>query len=152
MPDAIDRQLLKALQVNNRRTISDLCETIGLTPQTCHRRLKRLRESGLIEREGALIDPVHGARPLTVFMEFSLERTGTASRLAFEQKMRALDEITMLWAVAGKSDFHAVGQFRDLDHYYEFANGKIISDDTVRHRDTTFAINRLKFDIVVPFA
>ena len=45
-----------------------------------------------------------------------------------------------------------MGQFKDLDHYYEFANSKIISDDTVRHRDTTLAMNRLKFDIVVPFA
>lgn len=149
--DTIDRRLLAALQTDNRQTIADLCDAIGLTPQTCHRRLKRLRESGLILREAAIIDPRHGARPLTVLIGFSLERLNEASRRSFEQKIKCLKEISMCWAVAGSSDFLAVGQFKDMQHYYDFSNEHVVDDASIKQQNTTFAIRLLKFDLEVEF-
>jgi Lrp/AsnC family leucine-responsive transcriptional regulator len=47
--DAFDRKLLALVQENARLTADQLGERVGLSASACHRRLKRLRDSGVIE-------------------------------------------------------------------------------------------------------
>lgn len=149
--DGIDRRLMAALQRDNRTPISDLCSEIGLTAPTCHRRLKRLRTSGVISKETALVDPALGTRPLTVLIELSLERLNDANRRRIERKFAQLKEISLCWAVAGDADFFAVGQFRDMSHYYAFANSELVEDEDIKRHRTMFGIQRLKCDLEVEF-
>ncbi|MDQ8003115.1 MAG: Lrp/AsnC family transcriptional regulator, partial [Pseudomonadota bacterium] len=53
--DAIDWRLLDALQHDASRTNQQLALDTHLSPATCLRRVQRLRQAGLIEREVALL-------------------------------------------------------------------------------------------------
>lgn len=53
--DDFDRKILALLQENARLTADQLGERVGLSASACHRRLKRLRESGVIEAEIAVV-------------------------------------------------------------------------------------------------
>ena len=53
--DAIDLQLLERLQLDASLSNQALAELVHVSPPTCLRRVKRLREAGLIEREIAVL-------------------------------------------------------------------------------------------------
>ena len=145
--DVIDSRLIAALQKDNRVSVTELCDTIGLTPATCHRRLKRLRESGIIIKEAALVDPRLTARPLTVIMEITLAQ----NRTSFEKKLSGLREISMCWAVSGPVDFVAVGQFRDINHYREFMLAELIDDENIKRQNSVIVVDRLRFNLELEF-
>lgn len=150
--DPIDGRLIAELQKSNRTGVAELCDTIGLTPATCHRRLKRLRESGLIEREVALVNPRRSARPLTVVIEIALDQLGGARRIAFEKKLATQKEFSMVWAVSGESDFIAIGHFRDIEHYRQFMLSELIDNELVKRQKSSLAVDRLRFDLALEFA
>lgn len=150
--DLVDARLLVELQKNNRASVGHLCDTVGLTPATCHRRLKRLRESGLIQGEVALVDPRQTARPLTVVIELSLDQLGGQRRIAFERKLAAQAEFSMVWAVSGEADFVCIGHFRDVEHYRDFMLRELIGNELVRRQTTLVGIERLRFDLTLEFA
>jgi len=145
--DIIDSRLIGELQKDNRISVAELCTKIGLTPATCHRRLKRLRESGIIIRETALVDPQLSARPLTVIIEITLAQ----NRVAFENKLSKLKEISMCWAVSGPVDFVAVGQFRDIDHYRSFMVAELIDDENVKRQTSAIVVDRIRFNLELEF-
>ena len=55
--DATDIKLLEALQHDASLNNQALAEQVYVSPPTCLRRVKRLWEAGLIEREIALLSP-----------------------------------------------------------------------------------------------
>jgi Lrp/AsnC family leucine-responsive transcriptional regulator len=145
--DIIDSRLIAELQKDNRTSVVDLCDRIGLTPATCHRRLKRLRESGIILREAALVDPRLSARPLTVIMEITLAQ----NRVAFEKRLLLLKEISMCWAVSGPADFIAVGNFRDISHYRAFLVSELIDNEYVKQQKSAVVVDWIRFDLEMDF-
>ena len=55
--DAIDLQLLDLLQHDAAQSNQALAERVHVSPPTCLRRVKRLHDVGLIERQVALLQP-----------------------------------------------------------------------------------------------
>ena len=55
--DSIDLQLLSQLQRDASLSNQDLAARIHTSPPTCLRRVKRLQEAGLIERQIAILNP-----------------------------------------------------------------------------------------------
>lgn len=145
--DIIDSRLITELQKDNRVSVAELCDRIGLTPATCHRRLKRLRESGLIIKETALVDPQFSARPLTVIIEIAVAR----NLVAFLKKLSEMKELSMCWAVSGPMDFVAVGHFRDIDHFREFMVAELIENEDVKHQTSAVVVDRLRFNLEMEF-
>jgi len=90
--DAIDRKILAALQEDNQITNQDLAARVGISPPPCHRRVKRLREEGIIVRDVSLVDPVKVGRSLVVFTSITLERQREDLLENFERKMTGCPE------------------------------------------------------------
>lgn len=141
--DKIDRQIVAALQKHNRISVVELCDKIGLTLATCHRRLKRIRESGILLKETAIIDPRFSATPLMVIIEIYLAQ----NRAALEQKLSSLKEISMCWAVSGPADFVAVGNFRDIYHLRKFMVTELIDNEHVKEHRSTVVVEHLRFNL-----
>ncbi len=78
--DTTDLQLLAQLQVNASQTNAALAAQLGLSPATTLRRVKRLQESGIIDRQVAILNTdavAHMAGAgLTAIVEVSLDRQG----------------------------------------------------------------------------
>src|SRR3546814_7803259 len=91
--DEFDRRLLALVQANARLTAEQLGERVGLSASACQRRLKRLRETGVIEAEIAVVAPEAVGRALTMIVEVSLEREHPHIVEAFKKSMRATPEV-----------------------------------------------------------
>ena len=66
--DRIDLKILDLLQEDNQITNLDLAERVGLSPPPCLRRVRRLRQLGVITGNVALVDPAKLGRTITAFV------------------------------------------------------------------------------------
>ncbi len=55
--DAHDWRILSLLQVDASLSNQALAEAVNLSPATCHRRVQRLTQAGVIEKRVAILSP-----------------------------------------------------------------------------------------------
>src|SRR3982750_2691722 len=72
--DKLDRQILRKLQDDGRATYDQLAEQVGLSASAVLRRVKRLEESGVIDRYVALVKPEAVGLGLTAYLNVRLEK------------------------------------------------------------------------------
>jgi DNA-binding Lrp family transcriptional regulator len=113
--DAIDRHILKELQLDGRLSNQDLALRVHLSPSACLRRVKLLEESGVIDRYVALLNPKRVGRYGTSYTIVNLESTQAQQQEAFEQAVRDTPEILDCFYVAGANDYLLRFAFRDAE-------------------------------------
>ena len=74
--DRIDKRLLNLLQDDASRTNAELADLVGLSPSSCLRRIRRLKDAGIIDRVVALLSPAKAGRGLKAIVTIELERHG----------------------------------------------------------------------------
>lgn len=152
--DEADLRLLDALQQDASRTNQQLALDTHLSPPTCLRRVQRLRQSGLIERQIALLSPDRLApmlgHGLQALVEVSLDRQDATALDAFEARVIADDAVQQCWRVSPGPDFILVVVARDMPGYQALAQRLFTTDANVRNVKTFFSIKRAKFDPRLP--
>src|SRR5947209_15996227 len=71
--DHVDRKILTLLHANARMTNNALADELDIAPSTCHGRVRRLLESGVIRGFYADIDPAAVGLPLQAMISVSLQ-------------------------------------------------------------------------------
>ncbi|MDD2883213.1 MAG: Lrp/AsnC family transcriptional regulator [Rhodoferax sp.] len=152
--DPIDLQLLARLQVDSSLSNQALAELVHVSPPTCLRRVKRLVEAGLIEREIAIlsVDTLaqvigHG---LCALVEITLDRQDQDALLAFEKKVAPEDAVQQCYRVSPGPDFVLVIHVRDMPDYLALTQRLFTTDANVRNVKSFFSIKRSKFGAAVP--
>lgn len=152
--DATDWELLDWLQRDASLSNQDLAERVHVSPPTCLRRVKRLREAGLIERQVAILQPDRVAalqgHGLACIVEVTLDRQGTEWLDAFQARAVAEDGVQQCWRVAPGPDFVLVLQVRDMPDYLALSQRLFTSDANVRNVKAFFATQRAKFETKLP--
>ena len=72
--DKLDKLILRSLQADGRATYDQVAETVNLSPSAVLRRVKRLEESGVIDRYVALVRPEAVGLGLTAYLNVRLEK------------------------------------------------------------------------------
>ncbi|MEZ5847276.1 MAG: Lrp/AsnC family transcriptional regulator [Geminicoccaceae bacterium] len=103
--DDADRRLLELLQDDGRMTNAELAERAGLSASACHRRVKRLEESGVIESYRAMLDQSAVGRPTTIFVEITLASQSEEALDHFERAVRDCSDVLECHLMAGEADF-----------------------------------------------
>jgi DNA-binding Lrp family transcriptional regulator len=152
--DTIDRQLLESLQLDASLSNQALAELVHVSPPTCLRRVKRLREAGLIEREIAVLSvdalaPIIG-HGLCAVVEITLDRQDQDALAAFELKVAQDDAVQQCYRVSPGPDFCLVVHARDMPDYLALTQRLFTFDANVRNVKTFFSIKRSKFGARVP--
>ena len=148
--DSFDARLLRAVQVNNRLTAEELASVAGLSPSACLRRLKRLREAGIIEADVSVIAPEAVGRGLTMVVEVTLERERPEIIEEFKRLMRATPEVSQCYYVTGEVDFVLVITARDMRRYEEFTKQFFFANINVRRFHTMVVMDRVKVGFSLP--
>jgi DNA-binding Lrp family transcriptional regulator len=152
--DATDLQLLAQLQTDAALSNQAMAERLHISPPTCLRRVKRLHEAGLIEREIAVlsVDKLasvvgHG---LCAIVEITLDRQDNAALEAFEQRVAAQDAVQQCYRVSPGPDFCLVVHSANMPDYLALVQQLFTVDANVRNVKTFFSIKRSKFGARLP--
>ena len=152
--DEIDLKLLDALQHDATLSNVALAERFKISPPTCLRRVKRLKDEGWIERQIAVLstDKLGAAlgHGLTAFVEVTLDAQGAEHLDAFEQRACADDAVQQCWRVSPGPDFVLVMQAADMPDYLAITQRLLTQDANVRNVKAFFATKRAKMTTTLP--
>jgi Lrp/AsnC family leucine-responsive transcriptional regulator len=143
--DDTDWRLLHLLQEDAARSNQALAEVAGVSPATALRRVRRLVETGVIERQVALLNPAAVGAGLAALVEVSLDRQGAEHLDAFEARAVADAAVQQVWRVSPGPDFVLVVQVADMPTYQALAQRLFTQDANVRNVKAFFSLKRAKF-------
>ena len=151
--DNIDIKLLELLQTDASQSNQSLAEKVHISPPTCLRRLKALRDSGLIEREIAILNTDKLAAiqgfGLTALVEITLDRQGAEHLAAFEEQVIQDTAVQQCYRVSPGPDFCLVVYCADMPAYLALANRLFTQDANVRNVKAFFSTKRSKFQLKI---
>ncbi|MGH6648477.1 Lrp/AsnC family transcriptional regulator [Aquabacterium sp.] len=152
--DDTDLRLLSLLQKDASISNQALADLVKVSPATCHRRVKRLWDVGLIEKQVAVLSPERLAEALgwglSVLVEVTLDQQTQEALDAFEAKAVADERVQQCWRVSPGPDFVLVVQVADMPSYQDLARQLFTEDSQVRNVRAFFSVKRAKFGTALP--
>ncbi|MDO9420358.1 MAG: Lrp/AsnC family transcriptional regulator [Herminiimonas sp.] len=149
--DKVDRKLLNMLQKDNQTPTRTLADAVHISQPTCLRRIRDMREAGIIGADVAMIDPFALGYGMLAFLEVSLENQADERMQEFEKRMNKESEVMQCYFVSGDYDYFLVVHVVDMDAYYQFVRRAISGSGNVRHFQSRFPMKRAKFDTRIAF-
>jgi Lrp/AsnC family leucine-responsive transcriptional regulator len=144
--DEVDRRILNALQIDSSQTNSELAAAVHVSPPTCLRRVKHLTESGVIQRQVAIVAPEKVGPSLTALVEISLDIQAAERMAEFEAHVATEDAVLQCYRVAPGPDFVLVVQVADMPAYHALAHRLFATHANVRNVKAYFSTFRSKFE------
>ena len=128
-----------------------LADAVGLSPPACLKRVRRLREAGVIARTTAQLSPEALGFPLLTVARVKLSRPTEKTMREFERRMNALPRVSHCLTVAGDIDFVVLIRSRDVADYQEFARKILAASPVIRAytSEIVLAVNKWTTEIPV---
>lgn len=143
--DRIDRGILVALQRNNRIPNIELAELVGLSPPACLKRVKRLREEGVIVGDVSIINPELAGNTMTLIVSVEMERDRADIYQVFRKSILKAPEVTQSYQISGSYDFMLVVTVKDIQSYEHFVERVLHTDLNIRKFHTSVSLRTVKF-------
>jgi Lrp/AsnC family leucine-responsive transcriptional regulator len=144
--DDVDRRILNTLQVDASHTNAELAELVHVSPPTCLRRVKQLTETGVIERQVAIVSPDKVGSRLTAIVEITLDVQAADRMEEFERVVADDAAVLQCYRVAPGPDFVLVVQVADMPAYHALAHRLFTTHKNVRNVKAYFSTFRSKFE------
>jgi Lrp/AsnC family leucine-responsive transcriptional regulator len=115
--DRTDRAILAALGSDGRISNVALAEKVHLSPSACLRRLRRLEDTGVIDRYTAVIDPAKIGKATSVFVDISLSSQRDDLLDSFEAAVQEVPGVMSCHLMAGDADYVVQILCADVEDY-----------------------------------
>lgn len=148
--DEFDRKLLDLVQQDSNQNTEKLARRVGLSASAVQRRLNRLREEGVIEREVALVAPEAVGRPLLLIVNVRMASDRHNRIEAFAKAAADAPQIMQCYYVTGSADFVLLVTARSMEDYKAFADRFFLAQHDVLRFETTVVMRRIKAGLTVP--
>jgi DNA-binding Lrp family transcriptional regulator len=142
--DDVDRRLLAILHADARISNSALADAVGIAPSTCHGRVRRLQELGVIRGFHADIDPAAIGLPLQAMVSVRLQSGARGKIRDFLQQIRRKPQVIDVYFLAGADDFILYVAARDTDDLRSFVVDNLNADADVAGTQTSLIFEHLR--------
>lgn len=142
--DDVDRRLLAILHADARMSNSALAAAVGIAPSTCHGRVRRLQELGVIRGFHADIDPAAIGLPLQAMVSVRLQSAARGRIRNFLQQIRRKPQVIDVYFLAGADDFILHVAARDTDDLRSFVVDNLNADADVAATQTSLIFEHLR--------
>lgn len=144
--DELDRRILNALQEDAARTNNELAALVHASPPTCLRRVRRLIDAGIVERQVALLAADKVGAGLTAIVEVTLDHQAAERMTEFEALAAREAAVMQCYRVSPGPDFVLIIQVADMPAYHALAHRLFAVHANVRNVRSFFSIHRSKFE------
>lgn len=142
--DDVDRRILAALHTDARIPNSALADAVGIAPSTCHGRVRRLQDLGVIRGFYADIDPAAIGLPLQAMVSVSLQSGARGKIRHFVQQIRRRPQVIDVYFLAGADDFIIHVAARDTEDLRSFVVDNLNADSDVAGTQTSLIFEHLR--------
>ena len=142
--DRTDRRILALMQANGRVSNLELADAVGLSPTPCSRRVKRLEESGIIERHVTLLDQQRLGLNITAIIGITMDRHTPERFENFERAVRDFPEVIECSIVTGQAaDYLLKAVLPDMTYYEDFLLGRLTRIEGVTGVHSSFVLRKV---------
>ncbi|MCJ8333435.1 MAG: Lrp/AsnC family transcriptional regulator [Epibacterium sp.] len=117
MLDHIDKSILRALQQDASLSQRELADKVGLSQNSCWRRLTRLREEGVIKGQTVRLDMQAVGLDLTVFAMVRTRHHSAEWLEQFRKSVLSIDNVIDFFRIAGDYDYMIKIVARDMNDF-----------------------------------
>ncbi|NVN54185.1 Transcriptional regulator, AsnC family [Mycolicibacterium hippocampi] len=142
--DDVDRRILTALHADARMSNSALADLVGIAPSTCHGRVRRLQDIGVIRGFHADIDPAAIGLNLQAMISVNLQFNARSKIRNFIQQIRRKPQVMDVYFLAGADDFILHVAARDTDDLRSFVVENLNADEDVAGTQTSLIFEHLR--------
>ncbi|OAT66303.1 AsnC family transcriptional regulator [Mycobacteroides immunogenum] len=142
--DDVDRRILMELHDDARIPNSALAEAVGIAASTCHGRVRRLQEAGVIRGFFTDVDPAAIGRPLQAMISVSLQANARGKIRTFIRDIRQLPQVIDVYFLAGADDYILHVAARDTEDLRSFVVEKLNAQPDVAGTQTSLIFEHLR--------
>jgi len=148
--DRFDRQILNLLQEDAAQTAERIAEQVALSASAVQRRIRRLRESGAIVRDIAIVDPRQVGRPTSFIVAVQVERERPELLAQFRTWLAGQAHVQQAFYVTGEADFILVITAPDTETYDALMARMVGENANVKRFTTNVALSLVKRGLTIP--
>lgn len=148
--DRIDRKLLNLLQRDASRTNAHMADEVGLSPSSCLRRIRRLRQAGIIDRIVAILNPARAGRRLRAVVTVEPRLHGGPNTRQFLDLAAREEAVIQAHAVTGDVDAVLMLRLRDMEEYDVLCHRLFQGRTNVARYWTMMVIRTAKDETAIP--
>ena len=146
----MDIRILKQLQRDASMTVAEIAEAVDMSATPCWRRIKRMRDSGIIKSTIAILDPALLDLDFTAYAVVKLAVPSNENMQKFENLLMRWPEVTACHRVTGAVDYIIKVVTKDMHAYDEFLRMRILESVLVSDVQSRIVLSTLKDSPVLP--
>jgi len=147
--DPGDRKILSIMQSDIRTPLETVADETGLSTATVQRRIKRMRDEGIIQREVAILNPSVLGWSMTFLVMVELERERIDMLDAFKRKLKSEAQVQQCYYITGDADFALICMASSMEDYEQLTRRLFFDDTNVRRFRTSVVMDRTKVGLDV---
>ena len=147
--DEIDKNLLKLLQTDSKKTTKELSSKLNLSVTAVYERVKKLEREGIIEKYVVLLNRKKIEKGFVVFCHIKLIQHTKEFLTKFESQVIKLNEVLECHHVSGDYDYILKIVLKDMKEYREFLVEKLTTLEHIGSTHSTFMISEVKNTTVI---
>ncbi|MGN6578904.1 MAG: Lrp/AsnC family transcriptional regulator [Bordetella sp.] len=118
--DQTDFKILGLMQKNADLSVAEIAEQVNLSVTPCWRRIQKLREDGIIERNAVVLNPQALGLNLTVFVSIRTSQHNAKWTQSLVSAVMALPNVVEFHRMAGDVDYLLKVVVEDMAAYDRF--------------------------------
>jgi Lrp/AsnC family leucine-responsive transcriptional regulator len=148
--DRLDVRLLACLQEDNLQTADVLSEKVGRSPSAVARRLRRLRASGAIAADVAILSEKAAGNPLSAVIHVQFDKHGPRAEDSLRRRLASSPNVQLCLDIAGAFDLLLLVAAADMEEYSGFTADYLAGQPAVRRFESAFVKRRVKASLAFP--
>jgi Lrp/AsnC family leucine-responsive transcriptional regulator len=148
--DQYDRELLRLVQEDSGQTAERMAELLPLSASAIQRRLRKLREEGVITRYAAILDPAKVGKPTHFVVAVQVERERPELLAHFRDWLATQVHVQQAFYVTGEADFVLIITAPDTQTYDALMSRMIGDNPNVKRFTTNVTLSVVKTGLNIP--
>lgn len=150
MIDSFDKRILQIIQENSLTSQREIGEIVGLSAAAVHRRIKRMKEAGIVDREVAIVNRDKVGANVTILVELFLESEKIEEIDAIKTKFNTVPEIQRCFYITGDSDFFLILVVPSMAYYESLTRELFFENKNIKKFRTTVVMDVAKSSLKIP--
>ena len=148
--DAVDAKILDLIQHDAGLSVAEIAERVGLSSSPCWRRIKRLEDSGVIQRRVTILDREKLGLNFEVYCTIKLSLPTKDNLDQFEQAVTRWPEVVQCATVTGAADYELRIVTRDMHAFDDFLRDKMLSLGLISNIESRIVVRGVKNSTAAP--
>lgn len=148
--DSFDRSILRVLQTDGKIGNQDLAEKVSLSSSPCWRRVKKLEDSGVIDRYVAMLNPKALGLTAMAYVHIALLDHRQETIETLDNFVATQDQIIEYSSITGSNDYLLKIIEADNESLEKFIMQRLLRLGIVRSSTTNLILRQQKYTTAVP--